>query len=406
MTNIMKLCLGLSLLLALFMSGCSREGQAKVEAASKTQAAAPIPVRVAVAETRPLNRAISVTGSLLPDETVSISSEVAGRVSEIFADFGQRVRKGDILAELDKREFNLQYERTRAALAQALARVGLDPGQEEATPETTPAIRQAKAQMEDARFKYENAARLIKTGDISQERFIELEKAFHAREAAYQAAQDDLRTQLASIQALRAEVKLAQKRLSDATLRAPFDGAVAARLASPGQYLRENTPLLTLVKSFPLRLRVDIPETAADEVQVGSSLAFTTGAAPGATFHAIVRELNPTLDARSRSLAAEARLTTPDSRLRPGMFVQVQLALSQNASATVVPKEALYQLAGLTKVFVIRGNRVVESRITPGQEIGGWIEVPGDSVRPGDRVAVTRLGMLINGAEVTTEAAR
>jgi RND family efflux transporter MFP subunit len=405
MKHIIKSCLGLPLLLALFASGCSKDGQTKVEAASKAKIA-PISVRVAVAETRPLNRAIAVTGSLLPDETVSVSSEVAGRVSEIFADFGQSVRKGDILAELDKREFNLQYERSRAALAQALARVGLDPGQEEATPETTPAIRQAKAQMEDARFKYENAARLIKTGDISQERFIELEKAFHAREAAYQAARDELRTQLASIQALRAEVKLAQKRLSDATLRAPFDGAVTARLASPGQYLRENTPLLTLVKSFPLRLRVDIPETAADEVRVGSSIAFTTGAAPGATFHAVVRELNPALDARSRSLAAEARLSTPDSRLRPGMFVQVQLALSQNASATVVPKEALYQLAGLTKVFVIRDNRVVENRIAPGQEIGGWIEVPGDSVRPGDRVAVSRLGMLIDGAQVTTEAAR
>ncbi len=406
MTYTMKICLVLSLFLALLTFGCSKEGQAKVEAAEKTKAAAPISVRVAVAETRPLNRALAVTGSLLPDESVSVSSEVAGRVSEISVDFGQSIRKGDILAELDKREFNLQHERARAALAQALARIGLDPGQEEVAPESTPAIRQAMAQMEDARFKFENSARLIKTGDISQERFIELEKAFHAREAAYQATRDDLRTQLANIQALRAEVKLAQKRLSDATLRAPFDGAVTARLASPGQYLRENTPLLTVVKSFPLRLRVDIPETAADQVRVGSSLVFSTGAAPGATFRAVVRELNPALDARSRSLAAEARLTAPDSRLRPGMFVQVQLALSRNASATVVPKEALYQLAGLTKVFVIRDNRAVESRIAPGQEIGGWIEVPGDTVRPGDSVAVTRLGMLIDGAQVTTEAAR
>lgn len=406
MTYTTKIYLVLSLFLVLLTFGCSKEGQAKVEAAEKTKAAAPISVRVAVAETRPLNRAVAVTGSLLPDETVSVSSEVAGRISEIFVDFGQSIRKGDILAELDKREFDLQYERARAALAQALARIGLDPGQEEVSPESTPAIRQAMAQMEDARFKFENSARLIKTGDISQERFIELEKAFRAREAAYQAARDDLRTQLANIQALRAEVKLAQKRLSDATLRAPFDGAVTARLASPGQYLRENTPLLTVVKSFPLRLRVDIPETAADAVRIGSALVFSTGAAPGASFRAVVRELNPALDARSRSLAAEARLTTPDSRLRPGMFVQVQLALSQNASATVVPKEALYQLAGLTKVFVIRDNRAVESRITPGQEIGGWIEVPGDTVHPGDRVAVTRLGMLINGAQVTTEAAR
>jgi RND family efflux transporter MFP subunit len=406
MTHKTKTCLVISLFPVLFTPGCSKEGQAKVEAAEKTKAERPIPVRVAVAETRPLDRAIAVTGSLLPDETVSVSSEVAGRVSDIFVDFGQSVRKGDILAELDKREFNFQHERARAALAQALARIGLDPAQEEAAPESTPAIRQAMAQMEDARFKFENSARLIKTGDISQERYIELEKTFRAREAAYQAALDDLRTQLANIQALRAEVRLAQKRLSDATLLAPFDGAVTARLASPGQYLKENTPMLTVVKPFPLRLRVDIPETAADEVRIGSSLAFTTGAAPGVTFRAVVRELNPALDARSRSLAAEARLSTPDSRLRPGMFVQVQLALSRNASVTVVPKEALYQLAGLTKLFIIRDDRAVESRITPGQEIGGWIEVPGDTVHPGDRIAVTRLGMLIDGARVAMEAAR
>ena len=107
-----------------------------------------------------------MTGSLLPDETVSVSAEVAGRVSEIRADFGQSVRQGDILAELDKREFTLQYDRGRAALSQALARIGLDAGQEEVTPDSTPAIRQATAQMEDAGFKYENTARLIKTGDV------------------------------------------------------------------------------------------------------------------------------------------------------------------------------------------------------------------------------------------------
>ena len=67
---------------------------------------------------------------------------------------------------------------------------------------------------------------------------------------------------LASVQALQAEVKLAQKRLNDATVRAPFDGSVEQKLVSPGAYLKENTPILTLVKTNPLRLRVDLPETA------------------------------------------------------------------------------------------------------------------------------------------------
>lgn len=95
---------------------------------------------------------------------MTVSAEVAGRVAEIRVDFGQSVQQGDIIAELDKREFALRLERSRAALAQALARIGLEPSQEEAAPEESPGTRLAKAQMEDARFKYENAARLVSPG--------------------------------------------------------------------------------------------------------------------------------------------------------------------------------------------------------------------------------------------------
>lgn len=381
--------------------GCSKQAQqGAAEAASRAQAQEPLSIRVATAQTRKLSRTISVTGSLGADETVTVSAEVAGRLAAIYFDFGQRVKKGEIIAELDKREYTLQYERSRAALAQALARVGLDPSQEEATPDSTPAIRQAQAQFEDARSKYESAARLVKTGDVSRERYTELEKTFNARQAALEAARDDLRTQLASIQALRAEVKLAQKRLSDTTVRAPFDGAVSARLVSPGQYMKDNTPIVTLVKTHPLRLRADIPETVAGEVRIGAMLSFTTDAVPGQEFHAVVRELNPALEARSRSLTAEARLAESDPRLRPGMFVQVRLGVTREASAVVVPREALYQMAGLTKVFVVRNGRAVETKIAPGAEINGWLEVPADRIHPGDQVAVSRLATLIDGAPV------
>jgi RND family efflux transporter MFP subunit len=305
-----------------------------------------------------------------------------------------------VIAELDNHELQIQVERARAALAQALARVGLDPGEENARPDSSPAVRQAVAQMEDARFKYENARKLVQSGDISQERFTEIEKTFGARQAALEAAKDELRTQLASVQALRADVKLAVKRLGDATLRAPFDAAVTERLASPGQYLKENTPILTVVKTNPLRLRVEIPESAVATVRVGTTLTFTTDAAPGAGFHATVRELNPSLDAKSRSLTAESRLHESDSRLRPGMFVQVRLIVDPKAPVVVVPKEALHQVAGLTKVFVVKEGRAYERRIPPGQELGEWVEVPREQIRPGDTLAASNLGMLVDGAAV------
>ncbi len=395
----MRVLWSLWAVVALLAAGCgNKQSGARQEANGGRPE--PVPVRVVPAETRRVARTLSLTGSLLPDETVQLSSEVAGRVAEIRVDFGQRVRKGEIVAELDKREFTLQLERARAALAQALARIGLDPSREEVVPETTPAIRQAQAALEDARARYESAQRLVKTGDIAQQRFIEIEKAYQAREAALEAARHELRMQLAAIQALRAEVRLAEKRLADATVRAPFDGAVTARLVSPGQYLRENAPIVTLVKTHPLRLRVEIPETAAAQVRVGSTLRFTTDAAPGAEFEAVVRELNPALEARSRSLTAEARILGNDPRLKPGMFVQVRLRVAEDASVVAVPREALYQVAGLTKVFTVREGRAVEHKITPGAEVAGWAEVPADVIRPGDLVVVSGQAVLVNGTPV------
>jgi RND family efflux transporter MFP subunit len=394
----MRARMSIVLAAGLVLAGCSPE-QKKAEAASTAQPE-PVEIRTQAAEIRKLDRSIAVTGSLHPDETVAVSSEVPGRVSAILVDFGQHVRKGQVIAELDKQELTLALQRSKAAMAQALARLGLDPGQENVRPDSTPAIRQAVAQMEDAKSKFENASQLVKTGDISQERFTEIQKSYQARQAALDAARDEARTLIASVQALNAEVKLAQKRVDDATVRAPFDGSVTERLVSPGAYLKENTPLVTLVKTDPLRLRVDLPETAAGSVRVGTPLTFTTDAAAGASFTAIVRELNPSLDPESRTLTVEARLARADARLRPGMFVQVQLQVQKGAEAVMVPKEALYTVAGLTKLFVIRDGRAVEQRINPGQELDGWIEVPREVVTPGERVATSALSELVTGTPV------
>ena len=306
-----------------------------------------------------------------------------------------------MLAEIDKLEFQIQLERSKAALAQALARLGLSPGQENVPPTSTAGMRQAEAQLEDAKFKYESAAKLVKTGDISQERFTELEKAYRARQAGFESSRDELRTQWASMESLRSDVKLAEKRLNDATMRAPFDGIVSQKHVSAGQYLKDNMPIVTLVKTNPMRLRVDVPETASGVVRVGTRLTFTTDAIPGKEFQAVVRELNPSLDSKSRSLTAEARITATDPRLRPGMFAQVNLVLAREVDVVMVPKQALYSIAGLTKLFVIRDGKALERRVMPGIEQGGWVEVPTDAAKAGDRVAISNLGALVNGSAVT-----
>ena len=378
------------------LAGCSK----KQETVKAAKAPDPITVRTGVAESRTVERALSVTGSLLPDETVVVTAEVPGRLAKINYDFGQPVKQGQIIAELDKQELSLQLERARGTLAQALARLGLDPKQEDADPETTPAMRQAWNQMEDARSKYENAAKLVKTGDISNERFVEMEKMFRAREAAFEATRDEKRTQVAQLRSLRADVRLAEKRLRDSTVYAPFDGSISEKHATVGQYLKENVPIVTLVKTNPMRLRAEIPESAASQVRVGGTLNFITDAVPGATFKAVVREINPSLDARSRTLTAEARLTVADSRLRPGAFVQVRLITDKAQAVVSVPRSAIFTVAGLNKVFTIENDKAVEHRIDDILGSDGWVEIPEGKIKPGAVVAVSNVSLLSNGVQV------
>jgi membrane fusion protein (multidrug efflux system) len=382
---------------ALFaLAACSREEKQAVQAAKP---AGPISVSTAAVELRQVSRTIDVTGTLAPDEAVNLSAEVPGRVAAVNYDFGQFVKAGAVVAELDKQDLQFQLERSRASLAQALARVGLDPSQADEEPQTTPAIRQAIAQMEDAWSKFENAKKLVESGDISRERYDELEKQYRARQASVDAYRDEMRVQWANVSAMRAEVKLAEKRLRDATVKAPFDGIVSQRMVSPGQYVKDNATILTLVKAYPLRLRMNIPEVAVVAVRAGTELGFVTEAIPGKRFRAVVRELNASLDARSRSLEAEARLVNHDPALKPGMFVQVQLAAAHQAGALFVPENSVLSIAGLTKVFAVRGGKAVEVRVTPGQRDNGWVEVTGD-LKPGDLVATSALLSLVTGAAV------
>lgn len=384
----------------LLLAACSKKGEEKAAESPVT-----VPVTTAAAQARTVTESTFVTGSLMADESVTITSEVAGRVAKVYVDFGQSVRRGQPLIELDTRELQLRLERTRGTLAQSLARLGLPADARIIRVGSTPTLDQARAQLAEAKFKYESGQRLLESGDISKERFQELDRAFKQQTAAVEAAEFDLRTQIANVQALMAEVKLAEKSVADAKQYAPFDGAITERMVSPGQYLRDNAPMMTLVKSWPLRLRLEVPETSSAFVKPGRAVFFKTDAIPGETFEATVRETSAQLDPHSRTLTAEARVLKPDSRLRPGMFVSVELVTNPAAPVIVVPKEAVYTIAGLTKVFVVHDGKASERKIPPpNYQENGYLGVPADQVKAGDLVATSDLAALYDGANVSVKS--
>lgn len=390
------------LLIPLLGSHCSRGAQAPTsEVTARSEAA--VPVKVARAQERILDRQVEVVGTLLADDEVVVSSQVEGILDRIQVDLGSVVHQGDLIAQLDQREFRLRLEQAQAALAQARARLGLLAGDsDEIDPEQTPLVRQARAAYEDAKSKYESAKKLLATGDIAEQRYIEAEKAFRAREAAYQAALDDVRQQLVGIRGLRAQVRLAEKNLADTLIRAPLTGSVTLKQASAGEYLRVGTPIVTLVKLTPLRLRADVPEPYAAQVAVGRELRFTVDALGSATFHGRITRVSPSVNPETRSLTIEAEVDNRQRQLKPGYFARIQVVVQPGAKAVMIPSSAVVSYVGLTKVFVVESNRAVERSVKLGARADDWIEVI-DGVRPQERVVTSNLARLKDGQPVVVQ---
>ncbi len=220
---------------------------------------------------------------------------------------------------------------------------------------------------------------------------------FRAAESRWQAALEEVANRQAALQQRRAALALARAELADARITAPFDGAVAARLASPGDYLAEGAPLARLVRLDPVRLRLEVSERDAPAVRVGQTVRVELEAL-GRPIDGLLARLGPEIGAQNRVLWAEAELENPDGSLRPGSFARAEIVLDAEARALVVPRDALVRFAGVDKVFAVEDGRAVEKQVQVGRVAPARVEilqglVAGEEVvlSPGDLASEARV---------------
>ncbi len=421
--------------LAVFLLGlcaCGRSDAQSSPPRVAPPAIKPLPITVAKAEAREVQRAVETIGSLVPWDDVQVKTEQPGTIARLLVDLGDPVTRGKVLAEYDAREFELGVKQAEADLLsvrQSLSRARATVKASEA------ALRRAKdnlvtldaevartqsevdwARSELTRSQELFRKELIAARDVDNAR--NLSNVAAARMAAAVAARDQhpdqvriaeaqLDSDRAALRVAEAEVArrdaslgIARKRLGDTTIRAPFAGVVAKRHVNAGEYVKENTAVFSVVALDPLKYTGTVPERFAPDLKVGQRLELSVEAYPGQTFAGQVTRVSPAVEVQTRSLALEGRVANGDGRLRPGFFAKGAVLTKKDAAVPFVPAEAVVYFVGISKVFVVGDGKVEERLVKAGTRHGPWVEIVA-GVKPGETVAVSNLSQLWNGAPVT-----
>jgi membrane fusion protein (multidrug efflux system) len=343
MTKRMLIMLGL---MSVFVAGLGAVKVSQIHA-SLAQAAklAPPPTAVttSVAKSERWQPTLSAVGSLKAVNGVTVSTDLAGIVSQISFESGTTVKKGDLLAKLDSQ-------------------------QEEAQ------LRSAEARRDLAKLSLDRQRNLVADGAISQ--------------AEFDSADSEFRRAVAAVDEARALI--ARK-----TITAPFDGLLGIRQADLGQYLNVGASIVSLQSVDPIYVEFALPQQNLAQIAVGKTLRIT---AAGIAGEGEVTAIDSRLDEATRNIMIQGTIKNPDHKLRPGMFVNVEVLLPENEVISIPASSISYAPYG-DSVFVVKANQVQQQFVKLGPSRGDQVSIL-SGLKEGDEVVSSGVFKLRSGIPV------
>ncbi len=307
----------------------------------------PMPVEAGQVEVGQVILSIPAIGSLKSSESVTISPEISGRISEIIGKEGQPVKAGELLVALDPSIY-------QAELAQAQASIAL------------------------SKANYQRASELFDKRVGTQQARDEAQAGFLADEAS-----------LAS----------AQARLTKTKIYAPFDGVLGLRRASVGQYVSPGEIVFNLEAIDPLKIDFRIPEIYLSKIKIGQQIATKLDALPGKQYTGTLYAIDPLIDQNGRSILIRATLPNDTGELRPGLFARLNLIYETRDQALLVPEQAVFFMGQQKFVYRIVEGRATLSPVTTGDRNAGKVEIV-EGLSAGEQIIVAGMMKIFNGMPV------
>ncbi|MBB6094139.1 RND family efflux transporter MFP subunit [Povalibacter uvarum] len=319
-------------------------------------------VDVAVVQPRVLSRSLPLSGSMSPVVQATVKSKVSGEVEEVTVREGQDVRAGDVIARIDTRNMQAQYDRELAA------------------------VEKARADLSLAELNRDKNRTLLEQKYISQ-------NTYEATESAYAAS-------VASFKLAEAQARMIKISVDDAVIRAPFTGTIAKRLVQPGEKVSTDSSIVSIVDLRQMLLEAAVPAAEIPSVRVGQTAAFRVGGFGDREFVGNVQRINPVTVEGSRAITIYIAVANADRALKGGMFGQGELSLDSTEPSLSIPQMAARDEAGAAFVYTLESGKIVRKPVTLGPKIKGqeFVEVR-EGLAAGERVIVADIGDSKPGSE-------
>jgi len=352
--------------------------------------AAPLPVKVAKAVIGDLVMTLKSPGEAYTEKRIAMKSEVGGVVKNLYAAEGRHVREGDLLVELDDREYRLNLERLEAQRLRYLSELFLERqfSVTEIPPSQAMVDKVAKAQAD-----YDRIAEGFKSGVASQ---ADLEKAQAALELALIEAgskKDEVQAATKGLTQAEVDVKIARLNLDKTRVRAPFAGIITDLKISPKERIEAGRELFTLVDISRIKVKAKVLESEVGKVIAGREVDLRFSAFPGRTFTGRIEAVSPVIDATDKTCGVYVAMDNLSEEIKPGMHAEVEFPTEIFTGRLLVPQQAILVRGGRKLVFAVEGDVAKWRYIEVGLENERFAEVlpgkePGWGVSAGDNVII------------------
>ena len=351
--------------LALLMCACQNSDSEEKIAPPKSKIVEAPTVKVVTVKKGDISVPLVATGTIFPAYESKIGPKTSGTIEIVYVDEGDTVQKGQPLVQLDQQNLLIAVRQGQASVKVAEAQ-----------------LKEAEVKGENLQKERERLAHLLTKNVISQQKYDDID-------TAYSMAVTGMEVIRAQILSSRENLAMAEQKLSDTVIIAPFSGLIVKRFINQGEFVSTMppSPLFLMMNIDTVKTEIGLPEIHIARIHIGNPVDGTVDTYPESIFKGRVSTINPMVDPVSRAFTVKVEIPNKDHRLKPGMFARVTIYPTIHKDALIVPFKSVMKMQDRTVVFVIEGTTVRVRNIRTGITNEREIEVI-DGLGEGEEVVI------------------